>query len=779
MNSKKIFSAAASCLLILMLGISQSVSAYPYATPVTYDLTGTKGAVSADFNVDGFPDIAAIFNGNPSRVYIYFNDTNGSFSVSGIYTVGAVGADLSSIAVGNFNAGGVPDLVVAQEANDVVSVLINNGDGTFASSVNYAVGNAPRMVVIGNFDGAGNDDIAVVNSSDANFSILINDGTGVFAAAVNYSLGTNPVSIGAGDFDGDEDLDIVGLNRGDPGFDVYSNDGSGVFTVEVSYSTSANPLSMHVADLNADGLPDISIGYLSGSVLDVYNGVGTYNFDDPVSHATGGANQVALDTADLNNDNHVDIVTLNPSLKRLAILLGHSDGTFDTPVFYSTAGFSPTWLSVGNLDDFAGKDLMVAASTSDKHMTFLSVNPVPTIDSVDPAEADLGDTGITVDIYGSGFVPGSVASLDGDPRTTTFIDTTHLTIDLLTSDFEIGGEHEIDVTNTSPGGGTNSIEFDVLYPSPTISSISPEEGVIDTTFNVVVTGTGFNGDVSYVDFGADISVGNTSIDSDTQMTAEITIDALASPGYRDVTVYSDGPGGGQDTLTEGFLVTLVAPSPPPPPPTPPPTPSPSPTPSGGGSGGGYAITHAPQGGFAVSIQNGAPSTGTQAVTLTLAGGPDAKTMLISNDPAFTGAVAEPYALTKQWLLTGTEGVNTVYVQYNPTWKYPSPVVSDSIVFSATASPALATLFTKDLKLGMTDPDVLLLQRTLNKLGFTLTGTGPGSPGNETAFFGTLTFQAVKKFQEAYRAQVLAPLGLASPTGFFGPQTRAFMNTLIK
>ncbi len=779
MHSKKIFFVAASCLLILVLGISQSVSAYPYATPVTYDLTGTKGAVSADLNADGYPDIAAIYNGASPGVYIYFNDHSGGFAVNNTYATGTTGANVSSIAIGHFNNDGRPDLVVTNEATDKVAVLLNNGDGTFATAVTYTVGDAPRSVVTGNFDGAASDDIAVINSAAGTVSVLINDGSGSFASPATFGGGTSYISLGVGDADADEDLDLIVLDQTIANIDVYENDGSGAFTLGYSISTSSNSLSMHVADLNEDGLPDIIVGYGAGALLDVYNGIGSLQFDEPVTHATGGVNQVALDAGDINNDGAADIVTLNPSGKRVALLLGHNDGTFNTPVFYDTAGLVPTWISIGNLDDFAGRDLMVAAATSNKHMTFLSVNPVPVIDSIDPLGVDLGDTGITVDIYGSGFAFDATVTFDGEVRAATFFGTDHLTVDLLTADFENGGAHEIEVTNPAPGGGTTSTGFDVSYPAPTADVITPDEGVIGTSLDVVITGTGFNEDVTYADFGADIVIDNSVIDSDTQMTLSITIDPLAATGLRDVMVVSDGPGGGDALMTDAFNVTATPPPPPPTPPTPSPSPSPTPTPSGSSGGGGYAITHAPQSGFSVSIQNGAQSTDSQAVTLTLVGGPDAKTMLISNNPAFTGAGAEPYTLTKPWLLAGTEGINTVYVQFNPTWKYPSPVVSDSIIFvGKSVSPVLA-LFTKNLKLGMTDPDVLLLQQTLNKLGFTLAVVGPGSPGNETAFFGALTFQAVKRFQEAYRAQVLLPLGLASPTGFFGPQTRAFINTLIK
>lgn len=44
--------------------------------------------------------------------------------------------------------------------------------------------------------------------------------------------------------------------------------------------------------------------------------------------------------------------------------------------------------------------------------------------------------------------------------------------------------------------------------------------------------------------------------------------------------------------------------------------------------------------------------------------------------------------------------------------------------------------------------VLELQKILNRLGFNISKTGPGSPGQETDFFGSLTEKAVKDFQKS-------------------------------
>jgi hypothetical protein len=103
---------------------------------------------------------------------------------------------------------------------------------------------------------------------------------------------------------------------------------------------------------------------------------------------------------------------------------------------------------------------------------------------------------------------------------------------------------------------------------------------------------------------------------------------------------------------------------------------------------------------------------------------------------------------------------------------------------ATACTALSTptpthpSFTRTLTLGDTGEDVRRLQQFLNARGFTVATQGDGSLGHETMFFGIQTKNALKRFQEAYRADILTPSGLTAPTGYFGPNTMNKVHALL-
>lgn len=83
-----------------------------------------------------------------------------------------------------------------------------------------------------------------------------------------------------------------------------------------------------------------------------------------------------------------------------------------------------------------------------------------------------------------------------------------------------------------------------------------------------------------------------------------------------------------------------------------------------------------------------------------------------------------------------------------------------------------------LQFGNTGEDVRELQVFLNSnIDTKVAEQGPGSPGNETNYFGISTRNAVMKFQSKYANEILSPAGLSSPTGVFGSLSRNKLNNL--
>ena len=107
-----------------------------------------------------------------------------------------------SVAIADFDGRGGLDLAVADSVDDGVSILFNNGDGTFAAPILHASGDGARVLTVADFDGVNGPDVATANRLGNDVSVLMNNGDGTFAAPVSYPAGDSPYAIAAGDLDG-------------------------------------------------------------------------------------------------------------------------------------------------------------------------------------------------------------------------------------------------------------------------------------------------------------------------------------------------------------------------------------------------------------------------------------------------------------------------------------------------------------------------------------------------------------------------------------------------
>jgi hypothetical protein len=140
-----------------------------------------------------------------------------------------------SVAVGDFNADGKPDLAVANGSSPggSVSLLLGRGDGTFHIAVSFAAGAAPHSVAVGDFNGDGKVDLAVANAGGDNVSVLLGRGDGTFQTAADYDVGASPYSVAVGDFNGDGKADLAVANAGAGTISVLLGRGDGTFQTAV------------------------------------------------------------------------------------------------------------------------------------------------------------------------------------------------------------------------------------------------------------------------------------------------------------------------------------------------------------------------------------------------------------------------------------------------------------------------------------------------------------------------------------------------------------------
>ena len=179
-----------------------------------------------------------------------------------------------SVTAADVNGDGKPDLIVANENGNTVSVLLNTttpGAATpsFAIQQTFATGNVPVSVTAADVNGDGKPDLIVANSNDDTVSVLLNTtapgaATPSFAAQQTFATGGGPNSVTAADVNGDGKPDLIVANQNGNTVSVLLNTtapgaATPSFAAQQTFTTGSAPFSVTAADVNGDGKPDLIV----------------------------------------------------------------------------------------------------------------------------------------------------------------------------------------------------------------------------------------------------------------------------------------------------------------------------------------------------------------------------------------------------------------------------------------------------------------------------------------------------------------------------------------
>jgi hypothetical protein len=318
----------------------------------------------------------------------------------------AVGDFPRSAAVGDFDGDSDPDLAVANESSNNVSVRLGEAGAGFAAATEFPVGSDPAFVVVGNLNGDSDPDLAVANVSSHNVSVLLGNGDGSFGLATNFPVGANslPGAVAVGDFDGDTDSDLAVANGGTGDVSVLLGDGQGGFSGPTSVGVGDFPNALAVGDLDDDSDLDLAVANVVSDNVSVLLGDGNGGFTPaPTPTVAVGRLPSSMAVGEFNSDSDPDLAVANSGSQSgdISVLLGEEEATFAAATnFPAAAGHGPVSVAVGDFDGDFDSDLAVA-------------NRVGTV-SVLPGDGEGGFAAASTFFVGDQPLSVAVGDFDGD-----------------------------------------------------------------------------------------------------------------------------------------------------------------------------------------------------------------------------------------------------------------------------------------------------------------------------------------------------------------------------
>lgn len=299
--------------------VVRQTTAGAYAAPARYGLGADPISVAVgDLNGDGRPDLAVTNAASGTLTLLMQSATTaGTFSAGPTLTTGTTTP--LDVALGDLNQDGRADVAVAASGTNAVMLFFQSATtaGTFSTAQSLTVSGDPRAIVLGDFSGSGRTDMAVATASNTVALMLQNASPGTFSAGAVLAVGSSPVALRAADLGGTGRLDLITANyRGGigNGMSVLRQTAPGTFATAVAYDTGDYyATGLGVGDLNGDGRPDVAVACAGvpgdpGSVALLTNLASTPGtFDAPINYR-GAWGPMGVAIGDLNADGRMDVV---------------------------------------------------------------------------------------------------------------------------------------------------------------------------------------------------------------------------------------------------------------------------------------------------------------------------------------------------------------------------------------------------------------------------------------------------------------------------------------
>ena len=231
---------------------------------------------------------------------VYLNQGDGTFDAPGLYGL----SQIDTVEASDVDGDGDLDLVAARNANQAVTVLLNDGHGGFV--LDRGLANGAWELGVGDLNGDGRGELLVSHSG--NSSRVYQDARANYAQAAVLAFPPGPGRMAAADLDGDllPELAVVARPQ-NGGVDVFRALGGLTFAPRVRVTTpqTGTSLALEVADFDGDTVPDL-LTTVDNSTPQLHRGQGGLAFAPALSLGGPADNALNVQAADFDADDRMD-----------------------------------------------------------------------------------------------------------------------------------------------------------------------------------------------------------------------------------------------------------------------------------------------------------------------------------------------------------------------------------------------------------------------------------------------------------------------------------------
>lgn len=347
-------------------------------------LTGSSPlAISVgDLNNDGLSDLISANSSSGPNISVLRNissSDNVNFASKVDFSTTAAP---NSLAVHDLDGDGKLDIVTVAPLSNAISVLRNTSTGgniSFAPKVDLTGVSNCTSIAVGDLNSDGKPDLILANNTNSNnnISILKNTSTSgliSFENKIDLAFGfANPKTVRLGDLDGDNKLDLIVTKENQFGVSIMRNiniTNTFAFAPKIEITTYSYALSSNLGDVNSDGKLDLVITNswnTNGNMVSIFKNtsiIGGINFAT-WSNIPVGSPPSSISIGDLNGDEKPDLAMTNLSNNNISIFSNNSDtGNINfLPNFELASGLSPSDIAIADLNGDGKPDISVSNSS--------------------------------------------------------------------------------------------------------------------------------------------------------------------------------------------------------------------------------------------------------------------------------------------------------------------------------------------------------------------------------------------------------------------------------